>query len=59
MNGNDSASIADAQRGAALIRSRLPHRPLTAASPTLLEARDVPPETCPPGEHSALSLEAG
>lgn len=30
MNGNDSASVADAQRGVALIRSRLPHRPLAA-----------------------------
>lgn len=53
MNGNDSASAADAQRGVALIRSRLLHRPLTAASPTLLAACDVPPETCPPGDHGA------
>lgn len=56
MNGNDSASAADAQRGVALIRSHLAHRPLTAASPTSLAACDVPPETCPPGEHGALSV---
>lgn len=53
MNGNDSASAADAQRGVALIRSRLPHRPLTAASPASLTACDVLPETCPPEDRGA------
>lgn len=56
MNGNDSASIADTQRGVALIRSRLPHRPLMAASPTSPAGCDVPPETCPLGDRGALSL---
>lgn len=43
MNGNDSASIANAQRRVALIRSRLPHQFLMATSPTLPAAFDVPP----------------